>query len=47
LIQNPEIKHWTDSRLVAEGDLFESLKKVAEEKMSKHMSKFKHTNFDN
>jgi hypothetical protein len=35
LIQNPEIKRWTDSRLVAEGDLFELLKKVAEEKRSK------------
>jgi GLPGLI family protein len=35
LVENPEIKRWTDSRLVAESDLFESLKKVAEEKRSK------------
>lgn len=35
LVENPEIKRWTDSRLVAEGDLFESLKKVAEEKRPK------------
>ncbi|WP_250630991.1 hypothetical protein [Rhodoflexus caldus] len=34
-IENPEIKRWTDSRLVAAGDLFESLKKIAEEKISK------------
>jgi GLPGLI family protein len=32
LIENPEIKRWTDSRLVAKGDLFESLKKAAEKK---------------